>query len=738
MTSTAPATGKAPLVQIVLLNYGAWQHTIECLESVFKLDYPNFRVVVCDNASLNDSWDRMLAWARGSQGCEPTSESMAKYSSPPVAKPIPFVSLTRRQAERGEGAASRLIFIQNGANVGFAAGNNVALRYALARDDFDYIWLLNNDTVVAPDTLSELVAEASRDREVAAVGASIMFYTKPDVIQEMAGGRFSALRAIGTGLGQGIRLGEPVPPASQLQFVSGCSFLASRDVLKRVGLLDEHFYMYGEDLEWGIRARRLGLRFGYAPKALVWHKGSGTVGRRSPAFDEYNVRSAFLLSYMVSPFHAAMATLSGLYEIVLPKIVRRQPDRLRAVARGYRSFLRDTRRLAPSSPMRGRYLVKNRGWNAVLRARDALLEMAPARQSAPIPPQPRRMLIACGGHLGDAVVLTRLIAYVKQQAPQTELGLLIPSWAKSVVEYHPDVRWIHCVDHWRLSRAKNGFAARWRRYKTTAAEAIASIREVGYDVAVDVYPYYPNSAPILKAAEIPVRVGYTSGGFGSLYTHPMQLSDPLDHILKMQLALVQRVLPGSAGQQRDIPRGSVAPASNELRANIDGLLARNGLVAGQFTICHMSAGAEQKHWPRAQWIQLLGRLSDLGHRVVLTGRGARESLEARTVAAAAPTAMDLTDQLSWDGLVEVIRRARMVISVDTATAQVADALGVPLVGLWTGVAGAQWLPVSASSIAVTRPMPCAPCFRSKGCATMDCLRSVSVNEVLSAAAELVA
>src|ERR1035438_3867545 len=139
----------AKMTSIIILNWNGWKDTIECLESVFRLDYPDFRVIVCDNNSHNDSLDKIKAWADGRLPASQSNPELAYLTSPAVPKPIPYRELNREESESG-GAFydARLVLIQNGLNLGFAGGTNVGLRYALGDKSCGFFWMLNNDTVV--------------------------------------------------------------------------------------------------------------------------------------------------------------------------------------------------------------------------------------------------------------------------------------------------------------------------------------------------------------------------------------------------------------------------------------------------------------------------------------------------------------------------------------------------------------------------------------------------------------
>jgi GT2 family glycosyltransferase len=194
-----------PKVYIITLNYKNWYDTIGCLESVLRNDYPNYQVVVIDNNSPNNSMEHLKAWAEGKIDIwiDPRNP-LRKLSFPPVPKPIPYVFYTREEAEKGgnpdlekrlenevpEEITTKypLIFIQSGNNLGFSGGNNLGIKYALAKNDFKYIWILNNDTVVEKEALSEMVKTfKERDDKIGIVGSKLVRYYNPEKLQALCG-----------------------------------------------------------------------------------------------------------------------------------------------------------------------------------------------------------------------------------------------------------------------------------------------------------------------------------------------------------------------------------------------------------------------------------------------------------------------------------------------------------------------------------------------------------------------
>lgn len=218
-----------PQVTVVVLNWNGLRDTLECLESLSHLDYPRYRVVVVDNGSTDGS---------------------------PAAIRARFPEME---------------VIETGENLGYAGGNNVGLRYALAQGA-DYVLLLNNDTEVAPDMLRRLVEAAEGAPGVGVAGPTICYHDRPEIIWSAGGGidrRRGRTWMIGLDEPDDGRFGaEP----REVDFVTGCAMLVRAAALREAGLLDERFFMYYEEVEWCARIRRAGYRIIHVPTAKMWHK----------------------------------------------------------------------------------------------------------------------------------------------------------------------------------------------------------------------------------------------------------------------------------------------------------------------------------------------------------------------------------------------------------------------------------------------------------------------------------
>jgi GT2 family glycosyltransferase len=292
---------------VVILNWNGWRDTIECLESVFRLDHSDFRVVVCDNDSSDGSLEKIKQWARGELGACAANARLAHLSSPPVPKPIEFREMSRREAESMTGGwETPLTLIQTGENLGFAGGNNVGLRLALSDPACQYFWLLNSDTVIEADALPAMLRLMRERPMVGLCGSLNVSYYHPREVQAQGGLTYRRWTA---------RVRTPAPltidavdshPAP-MDYVNGASMLASRAFLEAVGLMEESYFLYFEELDWAMRARGK-FDLGFARESVIYHKEGATTGsnrdrnKRSPASDKHLARSRVLFTRRFFPW----------------------------------------------------------------------------------------------------------------------------------------------------------------------------------------------------------------------------------------------------------------------------------------------------------------------------------------------------------------------------------------------------------------------------------------------------
>lgn len=212
---------RCPRVFIVILNYNGREVISRCLKSVFRIDYPDFKVVLVDNNSSDGSLER------------------TRVDFP------------------------RAFFIKNEENLGFSAGNNVGIKFSLERGA-NYILLLNYDTEVESGFLKKLIIPLLEDSSWGIL-SPLIFKDNSNRVW-FSGGKINWLR---------MKTIHSVKIKSescyQSGFISGCAFLIKAEVFKKIGLLDEDFFLYWEDADFSVRARRAGFGLGVVPASRVRH-----------------------------------------------------------------------------------------------------------------------------------------------------------------------------------------------------------------------------------------------------------------------------------------------------------------------------------------------------------------------------------------------------------------------------------------------------------------------------------
>ncbi len=289
-------SANTPKTYIVILNWNNYKDTIECLESLLNLEYTNFQIILCDNNSHDNSIQHITDWAKGKQ----TPEKTKTQNLTQLKKPISYCILTRKQSETASSLMDKtheeLIIIKTGDNLGFAGGNNVGLRYALKRNDFDYIWLLNNDTVVNNDCLSKMVKYSQRQPTNNLCGSLLVFYDNPELIQAPGGyqynkwtGRASPIIKRGTSINETL---NHQALEKKLSYICAASWLIPKQFLLDIGLMTEDYFLYGEEIDWCLRNNGK-YKLCYCPDAIVYHKEGATIGseslnRESSLFSEFH------------------------------------------------------------------------------------------------------------------------------------------------------------------------------------------------------------------------------------------------------------------------------------------------------------------------------------------------------------------------------------------------------------------------------------------------------------------
>ncbi len=254
----AQKNSAAPYVCTVVLNWNGKSDTIECLRSLQGITCPNHTVLVVDNNSSDGS-------------------------ATAITELFPEIPL-----------------IKTNKNLGFAGGNNVGIRRALDMG-VEFIFLLNNDTTVAPDLITQFVEAATNFPSAGILGPKIYYYSDPRRLWS-AGGRWLPDRQHFDQRGDGEIDQGQYDGIAPSDFTVGCAMFIRRQVFEKVGLLDEEYFLNYEEIDFSTRARRVGFTDLYVPKARVWHKVSVSFGGEdSPLKTYFTFRNRLLWAHKRLP-----------------------------------------------------------------------------------------------------------------------------------------------------------------------------------------------------------------------------------------------------------------------------------------------------------------------------------------------------------------------------------------------------------------------------------------------------
>jgi GT2 family glycosyltransferase len=235
------------LISVITVNYNQSLATCEMLDSVYASGYPNLEVIVVDNNSQRDD---------------------------PAIIPKRFPGIS---------------FIQSAENLGFAGGNNLAISASKG----EYIYLLNNDTVVPPGHFDILLSEAKK-HESDVVCPKIKFYAEPDMIQFAGYTELTSYTFRNQCIGYGEKDSGQHDKVRETAYAHGAAMMLKREVIEKTGLMNEHYFLYYEELDWSARIKRAGYRIIYIPATHILHKESISTGKNSPLQVYYLNRNRLL------------------------------------------------------------------------------------------------------------------------------------------------------------------------------------------------------------------------------------------------------------------------------------------------------------------------------------------------------------------------------------------------------------------------------------------------------------
>ncbi len=235
-------------VFIIVLHYKNWKDTNECLKSLEKLDYDNCKIIVIDNDKDNP---------------------------------------------------------------GFAGGMNIGIKKAL-KQKADYVLLLNNDVIVSPNFLKELVKAGEKDKKIGILGP--------------IGGKINWLYTKG------------IHVTKNNDYISGVCMLVKGSVIEKIGLMPEEYFLYFEDVDWCLRARKAGYKCVLVPKSKIYHKVSQSTSEESFLYIYYHFRNGLLLSKNNAPFFIKFLAYFVSFLIYAKQLIKSPSKWTKGIKTGIKDF----------------------------------------------------------------------------------------------------------------------------------------------------------------------------------------------------------------------------------------------------------------------------------------------------------------------------------------------------------------------------------------------------------------
>lgn len=290
---------------IILLNYNSAEDTIECINSIKEKEQKvKYTIVVVDNFSTDDSLSKL------------------------------------RKIEN-------IVLIESDKNEGFAAGNNLGIKYAI-NNGAKYILLLNNDTIIEENAISNQLEAFKHNEKIGIMGSRIMYYYNRDLIN-YCGGNINWFRGNTKHCRLKKKFDESIPKVEYTDFITGCSMLIKKEVIEKVGYLPEEYFMYYEDLDYCIQTKDKGYKLAVATDSVIYHKVSASSGGDASPFSiKWMTRNRIVFINKYKSRTKGMLTISFFYLTRIIKLllyyIKGEKQKTKAIINGIKEGRKATKK----------------------------------------------------------------------------------------------------------------------------------------------------------------------------------------------------------------------------------------------------------------------------------------------------------------------------------------------------------------------------------------------------------
>lgn len=325
------------LISVILVTYNGYEDTLACIQSIFRSDPSiNYNIVIIDNDSPNKSADYISAWL--SKKNQPAHSTYNEYR-------VETYVIENRD----------ITLIRSTNNGGFAFGNNLGISYSQEKFSPDFIWLLNNDTVIKSNAISELLKTYTnyfnQGNNVGIIGSKLLYFDHPELINSCGGKLSQPFKYNQIGRNESDK-GQYDDCTFDFDYVEGAAMFIPIAFIKEVGLMNEELFLYQEEFDWTSRAKKNSNKwnFLFCPNSIVLHKvGASCVGDKksrckTSSFKSfyYSFRNALYTYLAYKPFPTIKVyyyALMYMSKTILSVVLHNDPDKSKRIFLVLKAFI---------------------------------------------------------------------------------------------------------------------------------------------------------------------------------------------------------------------------------------------------------------------------------------------------------------------------------------------------------------------------------------------------------------
>lgn len=330
----------------------------------------------------------------------------------------------------------------------------------------------------------------------------------------------------------------------------------------------------------------------------------------------------------------------------------------------------------------------------------------------------KKIILSRIDHLGDVLLATCVLPHIRKAYPEAKIDFMAGEWAKDLLVKNPYVDEVIIYNNFLHNRS----GSLWSRIRNDVISFLGALRKIrgeGYDLGIDLRSYFINSIPLLYFSDVKYIVGYGTGGFGFLLDKEVPYRTGIHEVL--HIAGLIRSIGIDASDEEMYPSYKISATAEEQAGYI---LESKGINPKEsFILIHPGTADRKKEWNIQGWRAIVKSLKPYGVKIVFCG-GPSDVHTIRAILSDKNQdgVIDISGVLPIEAFAGVLKRASLVIGLDSFPCHLASAVGTPTLVLWSGINDPiQWKPLGNNVKIVRRDLPCTPCYKGEGCKEMTCM-----------------